>query len=185
MHIMRVSPRSPRLAPARPHIALGKQRHEGISAAEVRGKGCPWPMHSSHQRHHLLQQPARGAVARQCQENCSIRAFVKVALQERLPRDSWCRHGLVAQNDGEPGTPGVSRMRVDGHTGCSESPDTIPVRQGGFARSTGYTVATGPALSNADPQLLAKRHPRRSSPQLATRRPSQSSGACLFSRQNE
>ena len=103
----------------------------------------------------LLPLPAKPKGMWECQENCSIRTFVKVALEERLPRDSWCRHGLLAQNDEEPGTPGVSRMRVDEHTGCSESPDTIPVRQGGFARSTGYTVATGPALSNADPQLLA------------------------------
>jgi len=37
-------------------------------------------------------------------------------------------------------------MRVDEHTGCSQSLDTVPLRQGGLSRSAGYTVCVPPRI---------------------------------------
>ena len=69
-----------------------------------------------------------------------------------------------------------------GIQGCSQSLDTVPLREGGLSRSTGYTVAPSPALSNADPELFAPRHSGRAPSELAARPPEQPSGAAFFSR---
>ena len=87
---------------------------------------------------------------------------------------------FAAPNAQESDTPGVGRMRVDEPTGCSESPDGIPVRQAGFARSAGHTVASGPALSDADPKLFAERHSRRPHPELAAGRHSNHVARAFF-----
>jgi hypothetical protein len=113
---------------------------------------------TSRQAFVIVTMTRLGWLSRRVLEICSNSAFVKVALMQRLPRATGRILGLVAPNENEPGTPGAGRMRVDEYKGCSASPDTVPVRQSCLTRSTGCTVASRPALQNANSRLLAEHH---------------------------